>query len=76
MTASATTAPSPARCPFEHRQTGPTGCPVSAGAAAFDPFSDGTRTGTPDPHVDTAKLKVLDAFGAGGAPDSPSTGVI
>lgn len=42
----------------------------------FDPFSDGTRTGTPDPHVDTAKLKVLDAFGAGGAPDSPSTGVI
>ncbi|MFJ1255678.1 hypothetical protein [Cupriavidus sp. CuC1] len=32
---------------------------------AFDPFSDGTRTGTPDSHVDTAKLKVLDTFGAG-----------
>ena len=32
---------------------------------AFDPFSDGTRTGMPDSHVDTAKLKVLDTFGAG-----------
>lgn len=31
----------------------------------FDPFSDGTRTGTPDPHVDIAKLKVLDTSGAG-----------
>jgi len=44
----------------------------------FDPFSDGTRTGTPDPHVDTAKIKVLDTFGAGSdmrstCRDSPST---
>ena len=38
----------------------------------FDPFSDGTRTGTPDPHVDTAKIKVLDTFGTGS--DMRSTG--
>lgn len=37
----------------------------------FDPFSDGTRTGTPDPRVDTAKFKVLDTFGTGF--DMPST---
>jgi len=45
-------APASARCPFDHRQpsgqTGPTGCPVSAGAAAFDPFSDGYQQDPPE----------------------------
>ncbi|AJG23373.1 hypothetical protein [Cupriavidus basilensis] len=46
----------------------------------FDPFSDGTRTGAPDPHVDMAKRKVLDTFGAGfdmrsTGRDSPSNGL-
>lgn len=47
-----TSAPASARCPFDHRQpsgqTGPTGCPVSAGAAAFDPFSDGYQQDPPE----------------------------
>lgn len=51
-TAPSTSAPASARCPFDHRQpsgqTGPTGCPVSAGAAAFDPFSDGYQQDPPE----------------------------
>jgi len=36
-------------CPFPHGDaaTGPTGCPVSAGAAAFDPFGDGYQQDPP-----------------------------
>ena len=42
-------------CPFAHAaaaggptgSTGPTGCPVSAGAAAFDPFGDGYQQDPP-----------------------------
>jgi len=36
-------------CPFPHgaAATGPTGCPVSAGAAAFDPFGDGYQQDPP-----------------------------
>ncbi|MDR0226022.1 MAG: cytochrome P450/oxidoreductase [Burkholderiaceae bacterium] len=52
MTAPATSSAAPSRCPFDHRQprgqTGPTGCPVSAGAAAFDPFSDGYQQDPPE----------------------------
>lgn len=42
-------------CPIDHSQftrpsgqTGPTGCPVSRGAAAFDPFSDGYQQDPPE----------------------------
>lgn len=42
-------------CPIDHSQftrpsgqTGPTGCPVSHGAAAFDPFSDGYQQDPPE----------------------------
>ena len=41
-----------AGCPYAHGSTAPlrspTGCPVSAGAAAFDPFSDGYQQDPPD----------------------------
>lgn len=43
------------RCPVDHSrltqpsgQTGPTGCPVSVGAAAFDPFGDGYQQNPPE----------------------------
>ena len=40
------------RCPFDHNaptdQKSPTGCPVTAGAAAFDPFEDGYQQDPPD----------------------------
>ena len=40
------------RCPFDHialtGQTGPTGCPITTGAAAFDPFEDGYQQDPPD----------------------------
>lgn len=40
---------SPAVCPFGHGQERtPTGCPVSANAAAFDPFSDGYQQDPPE----------------------------
>ena len=52
MTASASSPATHARCPIDHRQpsgqTGPTGCPVSAGAAGFDPFSDGYQQDPPE----------------------------
>ncbi|OYU99425.1 MAG: cytochrome, partial [Burkholderiales bacterium PBB5] len=46
----ATATSSPAgRCPVDHAgQTAPNGCPVSAGAAAFDPFGDGYQQSPPD----------------------------
>ncbi|MFD1712411.1 cytochrome P450 [Ottowia sp. GY511] len=41
-----------ARCPFDPTALtaakGPTGCPVTAGAAAFDPFEDGYQQDPPD----------------------------
>lgn len=41
-----------ARCPIDHAaltgQTGPTGCPISAGAAEFDPFADGYQQDPPE----------------------------
>lgn len=44
--------PSEARCPIDHAAltglSGPTGCPVSAGAAAFDPFADGYQQDPPE----------------------------
>lgn len=37
------------RCPIDHsRPTGPTGCPISHGAAQFDPFSDGYQQDPPE----------------------------
>ncbi|GAB2461022.1 cytochrome P450/oxidoreductase [Comamonas humi] len=49
------TIPTALRCPIDHSQltrpsgqTGPTGCPVSHGAAAFDPFSDGYQQDPPE----------------------------
>lgn len=38
----------PGACPVAHGPTGPTGCPVSAGAAAFDPFGDGYQQDPPE----------------------------
>jgi hypothetical protein len=41
-----------ARCPIDHAAlataTGPTGCPISAHAAEFDPFADGYQQDPPD----------------------------
>ena len=44
--------PSEARCPIDHAAltglSGPTGCPVSASAAALDPFADGYQQDPPE----------------------------
>src|SRR5688572_15078742 len=43
--------PTTARCPITGAQaqpTAPTGCPVSARAAGFDPFSDGYQQDPPE----------------------------
>ncbi len=55
MTAITTPTAAAGRCPIDHSlftkpsgQTGPTGCPVSQGAAAFDPFGDGYQQDPPE----------------------------
>ena len=46
---STTTSSEAARCPVDHRALrSPTGCPVSAGAAEFDPFGDGYQQDPPE----------------------------
>ncbi len=48
----AATSPRTAGCPFSHdaapAAVGPTGCPISAPAAAFDPFSDSYQQDPPE----------------------------
>ena len=37
------------RCPIDHAAlTGPTGCPISARAAEFDPFENGYQQNPPE----------------------------
>lgn len=49
------TVSTPSRCPIDHSQfgkptgqSGPTGCPISHGAASFDPFADGYQQDPPE----------------------------
>ena len=43
------TSPAAAGCPVDHAaRRDPHGCPVSAGAAAFDPFGDGYQQNPPE----------------------------